>query len=151
VVGADLVILPSHALVLLDTSVLVHLARQDSTGVWIENQFALSARADRPLISTITEGEILGFSRQRNWGVARVAELTRLVGELVRVDAGLPEVVDAYADLTVLDVRGGHNTKDNDLWIAAMARATDAHLLTCDHDFDWLDPAIAVHWISEVR
>ena len=59
-------ILPSHALVLLDTSVLVHLARQDPTGVWIENQFALTARADRLLISTITEGEILGFSRQRN-------------------------------------------------------------------------------------
>ena len=65
-VGADLVILPSHTLVLLDTSVLVHLARQDPTGVWIENQFALTARADRLLISTITEGEILGFSRQRN-------------------------------------------------------------------------------------
>lgn len=49
----DIVILPSHALVLLDTSVLVHLARQDATGVWIENHFALTARADRPLISTI--------------------------------------------------------------------------------------------------
>ncbi len=96
-------ILPSHALVLLDTSVLVHLARQDATGVWIENHFALTARADRPLISTITEGEILGFARQRNWGATRMADLTRLLGEVVRVDAGLPEVVDAYADLSVLD------------------------------------------------
>ena len=43
----------SHTLVLLDTNVLVHLARQDATGVWIEDQFALTARADRPLISTI--------------------------------------------------------------------------------------------------
>lgn len=59
--------LPSHVLVLLDTSVLVHLARRDPTGALIENHFALTARADRPLISTITEGEILGFSRQRNW------------------------------------------------------------------------------------
>ena len=145
-------ILPSHVLVLLDTSVLVHLARQDPTGVWIEDQFALSARADRPLISTITEGEILGFSRQRNWGAPRVAELTRLLGELVRVDAGLPEVVDAYADLTVLDVQGGHNTKDNDLWIASTPKATAAVLLTCDHDFDWLHPAvIPVHWIAQVK
>jgi predicted nucleic acid-binding protein len=146
------VILPSHALVLLDTSVLVHLARQDPTGVWIEDQFALTARADRPLISTITEGEVLGFSRQRNWGAARMAELSRLLGEVVRVDAGIPDIVDAYADLTVLDVQGGHNTKDNDLWIAATAKATGAHLLTCDHDFDWLSPAIiAVHWISQVK
>ncbi|MGO9471610.1 MAG: type II toxin-antitoxin system VapC family toxin [Isosphaeraceae bacterium] len=128
--GAELLTLPSHALVLLDTSVLVHLARQDTTGVWIENQFALSARADRPLISTVTEGEILGLARQRNWGDTKVAALTRLLAEIVRVEAGLPEVVDAYADLTVLDVRGGHNTKDNDLWIAATAKATGAVLLT---------------------
>jgi hypothetical protein len=60
-VGAYLVILPSHVLVLLDTSVLVHLARQDPTGVWIEDQFALSARADRPLISTITKVRSLAF------------------------------------------------------------------------------------------
>ena len=86
----------SHTLVLLDTNVLVHLARQDATGVWIEDQFALTARADRPLISTIAEGEILGFARQRNWGATRMADLTRLLGEVVRVDAGLPEVVDAY-------------------------------------------------------
>jgi len=150
--GEDIVILPSHALVLLDTSVLVHLARQDATGVWIENHFALTARADRPLISTITEGEILGFARQRNWGATRMADLTRLLGEVVRVDAGLPEVVDAYADLTVLDLRGGHNTKDNDLWIAATAKATGAVLLTCDYDFDWLNPAtITVYWIAQVK
>ncbi len=144
--------LPSHVLVLLDTSVLVHLARRDPTGALIENHFALTARADRPLISTITEGEILGFSRQRNWGAARMAELTRLLGEVVRLDAGIPEIVDAYADLTVFDLQGGHNTKDNDLWIAATAKATNAHLLTCDHDFDWLNPTIiTVHLIHEVK
>ena len=142
----------SHTLVLLDTNVLVHLARQDATGVWIEDHFALTARADRPLISTIAEGEILGFARQRNWGATRMADLTRLLGEVVRVDAGLPEVVDAYADLTVLDLRGGHNTKDNDRWIAATAKATGAVLLTCDHDFDWLNPAtITVYWIAQVK
>ena len=101
---------------------------------------------------TIAEGEILGFARQRNWGATRMADLTRLLGEVVRVNAGLPEVVDAYADLTVLDLRGGHNTKDNDLWIAATAKATGAVLLTCDHDFDWLNPAtITVYWIAQVK
>ena len=133
----------SHTLVLLDTNVLVHLARQDATGTWIENRFALAARVDRPLISTIAEGEILGFARQRNWS---------LLGEVVRVDAGLSQVVDAYADLTVLDVHGGHNTKDNDLWIAATAKATGTVLLTCDHDFDWLNPeTITVVWIAQVK
>ena len=47
---------------------------------------------------------------------------------------------------------GGHNTKDNDLWIAATAKATGAVLLTCDHDFDWLNPAtITVYWIAQVK
>jgi hypothetical protein len=91
----DLVNLPSHVLVLLDTSVLVHLARQDATGRWIENQYALTARAERPLISTMSEGEILGFARHRNWGASRMGDLTRLLGGLVRVEAGLPEVVNA--------------------------------------------------------
>ncbi len=142
----------SHTLVLLDRNVLVHLARQDATGVWIEDQFALTARVDHPLISTIAEGEILGFARQRNWGSEKMTQLARLLGEVVRVDAGLPDVVDAYADLTVLDVQGGHNTKDNDLWIAATAKATGAVLLTCDHDFDWLNPeTITVQWIAQVK
>ena len=142
----------SHTLVLLDTNVLVHLARQDATGAWIENRFALAARVDRPLISTIAEGEILGFARQRNWGPEKTTQLERLLGEVVRVDAGLSQVVDAYADLTVLDVHGGHNTKDNDLWIAATAKATGAVLLTCDHDFDWLNPeTITVVWIAQVK
>ena len=83
-------------------------------------------------MSHVTEGEILGFSRQRNWGPTRVNALAQLLRDVVRVDAGLPEVVDAYADLTVLDLRGGHNTKDNDLWIATTAKATGAVLLTCD-------------------
>jgi predicted nucleic acid-binding protein len=144
--------LPGSTLILLDTSVLVHLARQDATGRWVESEYSLAARLERPLISTITEGEILGFARQRNWGPTKLTELNRILGELVRVDAGIAEIVGTYADLTVLDVRGGHNTKDNDLWIAATANATGAVLLTCDHDFDWLNPDfIPVYWIAQVK
>jgi tRNA(fMet)-specific endonuclease VapC len=145
-------ILPGSTLVLLDTNILVHLVRQDATGAWIENAYSLTTRPERPLFSTITEGEILGFAKQRGWGATRVAELSRLLGELVRVDAGLPEVVESYADLSVLDRDGGHTMKDNDLWIAATAKATGAVLLTRDRDFDWLNPAIiTVHWIAQVR
>jgi predicted nucleic acid-binding protein len=144
--------LAESTLILLDTSVLVHLARRDPTGQWVEREYSIATRAERPLISTITEGEILGFARQRNWGPTKMSALSDMLGELVRVEAGLPEVVDAYADLSVLDLVGGHNTKDNDLWIAATAKATSASLLTCDHDFDWFDPSvIRVHWIAEVE
>ena len=42
--------LSTSALVLLDTSVLVHLARQDATGRWVESEYSLTTRAERPLI-----------------------------------------------------------------------------------------------------
>ncbi len=143
--------IPSSQSVLLDTNVLVHLARNDPTGRWIEEHFSLSSREERPFVSTITEGEILGFARFRDWGESRREILRQLLAGLVRVDAGLPDIVNAYADLSVLDLRGGRNTSDNDLWIAATAIATNATLLTRDHDFDWMHPAlISVHLIDLV-
>lgn len=35
-----------------------------------------------------------------------------------------------------------HNTGENDLWIAATAKATGAVLLTCDDDFAWMSPRL---------
>lgn len=135
---------------LLDTSVLVHLARRTATGLQIEADHHLAKRSDRPLFSTITEGEITGLARFRGWNPTKLALLASLLGNLVRVEAGLPEVVDAYADLYGINRRQGLNLGLNDLWIAATARATKARLLTCDRDFQripnqwidclWIDP-----------
>ena len=50
--------------VVLDTSVLVHLERDSVTGRAIEEQYALLHRADRPLVSTVAEGELLGLARR---------------------------------------------------------------------------------------
>ena len=60
----------------------------------------------------------------------------------MRLEAGLPEVVAAYAGLYFEDQRQGQNTKQNDLWIAASAVAADAVLLTCDRDFEWMSPGL---------
>jgi tRNA(fMet)-specific endonuclease VapC len=125
-------------LVLLDTSVVVHLARNDGTGRRIEKDFALTSRVERPLISTVAEGEVLGLARYRNWGQEKVARLQRLLAELVRVEAGMREIVDLYAELYAEGRRNGQSCGQNDLWIAATAKATDAVLLTSDKDFDWL-------------
>ncbi len=126
-------------LLLLDTNVLVHLARDDATGQAIEARFSLTARPERPLVSTVVEGEMLGLARYWNWGEKKLAGLRELLAELVRVDAGLNEIVEAYAELYAEGQSKGEPCGENDLWIAATAKATGATLLTCDTDFDWLD------------
>jgi hypothetical protein len=47
-----------HRLVLLDTNILVHIARCDPVGLWVVENYGLSQRSERPLISTVVEAEI---------------------------------------------------------------------------------------------
>lgn len=58
------------------------------------------------------------------------------------MDAGHPDIVLQYADFYFEDQKGGHNTGENDLWIAATAKATGSVLLTCDGDFAWMSPRL---------
>ncbi|MBM3499716.1 MAG: type II toxin-antitoxin system VapC family toxin [Armatimonadetes bacterium] len=140
----------SASLLLLDTSVLVHLARDGATGRTIEAEYSLTARPERPLLSTVVEGEILGLARLWGWGEGKIGALQALLAQLVRVDAGLPEVVAAYANLYCEATRGGKPRGENDLWIAATAVAAGAALVTCDTDFVWLHPApLTVYLLSD--
>ena len=137
---------------MLDTTILVHWARQDRTGQHLKSKYALHERPEKPLFSTISEGEVLGLAKCWKWGKSKLTELSTFIDELVRVEAGLPEVIEAYAELYCEDQQLGKNTGENDLWIAACAKATDAILLTCDKDFLWLSPAfIRVEHIPEIK
>lgn len=128
------------SLVVLDTSVVIHLARNDATGQDIERRYALTSRRDRPVISSVTEGEVLGLAYYWNWGQKKVQNMQDILANLVRLDAGHPAVVDSYARLYAHARRMGHSCGENDLWIAATAQVAGAALLTCDADFDWLHP-----------
>lgn len=67
-----------------------------------------------------------------------------MLAELVRVDAGLPDVVKAYAEIHAANKTGGHNTGQNDMWIAATTKAAGAVLLTCDKDCVWMNPDLVI-------
>ena len=139
-------------LIAIDTDALVHWVRQDSTGQYLLQQYALDRRAERPVLSTIVEGEIRGLARCWNWGAAKLKRLDEILAELVRVDSGHPDIVQTYGELYFEDQQGGHNTGENDLWIAATAKATGAVLLTCDGDFGWLSPRLLqVEHVPQVR
>ena len=140
-------------LLLLDTSIVLHLVRGRATGEALDRSFGLRTRSDRPLISIISVGELLAFAEQRSWGSAKVDRLKELVQELIVVDVRNRSVMDRYAEIDTYMVRHGHVVGDNDVWIAATASAAGSVLLTTDRDFDpmherfltriYFDPAVA--------
>jgi tRNA(fMet)-specific endonuclease VapC len=139
-------------LIAIDTSALVHWVRQDSTGKQLLEEYALDARHERPLLSTIVEGEIRALARLWKWGERKIGQLDEILAELVRVDAGNPAIVEAYAQLHFEDQQGGHGTGQNDLWIAATAKATGAIVLTCDGDFVWMSPRLVrAEYVPQVK
>ena len=95
---------------------------------------------------------MLALARGWGWGQSKMAQLHALLVELVRVDAGMREIVEAYAELYYEATRSGNARGENDLWIAATAQATGAALFTCDTDFAWMHPDhLTVCCIPEMR
>jgi tRNA(fMet)-specific endonuclease VapC len=43
-------------LLLLDTNIVIHLVRGSSVGQTVDSRFHLRSRAERPLVSVVTEG-----------------------------------------------------------------------------------------------
>lgn len=136
----------------LDTNVLIHWIRQNDTGIQLRDKYRLHERTDRPMYSTVVEGELKALAKCWKWGARRLAELDEILAELVRVDAGLPDVVTAYAEIYAADRDGGHRTGENDMWIAATTKAAGAVLLTCDKDCVWMHPGlVTVEFMPTVK
>ncbi|MFO1000975.1 MAG: type II toxin-antitoxin system VapC family toxin [Planctomycetaceae bacterium] len=134
--------LRSSDLISLDTNVLVHWIRQNAVGIQLRDTYRLHERTDRPIYSTVVEGEIRALAKVWKWGTDKLNSLDEILAELVRVDAGLPDVVKAYAEISAADMAGGHNTGQNDMWIAATTKAAGGVLLTCDIDCVWMHPRL---------
>lgn len=127
-------------ILVLDTSVVVDIARNNRSGQTILDTYSLKNRADRPLISIITIGEMLGIAKAQSWNADKTKVLNELILEFVKWDV-TSEVVDAYADLVALCRSQGHSMgQQNDMWIAATAKVIGAVLLTGDSGFNWLHP-----------
>lgn len=143
--------IPEHAPILLDTGIVVVLARGQEAARRLDGRYALSARREVPLLSIVSVGELLFFARSNQWGAEKERRLRELLENLVIVDIRNQPVLDAYAELGALTrAMGREMGQQNDLWIAATARATGATLLTLDRDFDVLHPAhIQREWVDQ--
>ena len=135
--------IPPEDLVLLDTDVLIRLVRGGDVGRRIDTELALTERAERPLISIVTVGEIRAFSRKLEWGPQKRGRLDGLVRQLVVVDIRDDSVLERYAEIdhySEREVKPARPLGQNDMWIAACASVFDAHLITSDDDYDHLVP-----------
>jgi tRNA(fMet)-specific endonuclease VapC len=129
---------PTDVLV-LDTSVVVDIARNNRSGQAILEMYSLKNRTDRPLISVITAGEMLGIAKAQEWSSDKTEVLHEVLSEFVKLEL-TPEVIEAYADLVALCRRQNRTMgQQNDMWIAATAKVTGAVLLTGDSGFIWLN------------
>jgi len=130
-------------LLLLDTNVLVHWARRDAIGRWLEAEYRLRSRTERPLLSTVVEAEVRAIAAHAGWGERRLRQLAAVLDEMVRIEIDRPAIIDAYAALYCVAHSQGRaiwQKNQNDLWLAATAHATGAVLVTQDADFDFLHP-----------
>ena len=126
-------------LVLLDTTVVLHLVRGNEIGERMDRAYDLRGRAERPLISVVTVAEARAFALKLGWGEVKVKTLDELLRQLVVVDINHAQVLRLYAEIDAFLEQSGYSVRDNDKWIAATAGATQAVLITNDKDFDPLD------------
>jgi tRNA(fMet)-specific endonuclease VapC len=134
--------IPAPRSLLLDTGIVVLLCRGGDAGKQLDARYGLTWRRDVPLVSVISVGELRAFARNASWGGAKEMRLKELLGNLTIVDVNRDPVLTAYADVSAHLKQSGRPIGQNDIWIAATARATGATLLTTDKDFDVLHPAL---------
>jgi hypothetical protein len=69
---------------LLDTNIVLALARGRDLGQWIRVHYPIEAAPVAPLVSVVTVGEMLSLARQFRWGEGRVRALHHLLDGLGR-------------------------------------------------------------------
>ena len=137
----------------LDTNVVLLLARGGPQGQAIAQGFGLLVGGVRPLISVVTHGEMWVLAERNDWGEKKRTFLRQLLDNLVTVEISQP-VIDAYVAIDLASHKhadGARNMSKNDLWIAATASAARAVLLTTDKDFAHLEPALLRHHYVDQR
>jgi tRNA(fMet)-specific endonuclease VapC len=119
-------------LYILDTNVLLQLIRGGVVGTHVRDKFDLTKQTVRPILCAVTLGEIWAIAKRHTWGKEKRERLETAISESPVVEVSEPAVVQAYVDIQVGLQKSGRSLGENDLWIAAAAKANDAYLLTTD-------------------
>ena len=146
---------------LLDTSVLLGLARRAAWARQAWEQLPLNDQETAAVTSVICNGEILALAEKFGWGEEKRWRLENILNRLPVLDINRHSILSAYARIDswthgnpvhsagaiLPPPRPAVPMKQNDLWIAATAHATEATLVSTDKDFGHLDNV----WISFIH
>ena len=134
--------------VLLDTGLLLGLTRGASWAVRADADLDLSGAQTLAFTSAICRGELLALAEKRGWGADRRGRMNALLDLFPTVGINRPSILSAYAAIDAWThgraVESPANTpppkpavpmKQNDLWIAATANASEAVLVSTDRHF----------------
>jgi tRNA(fMet)-specific endonuclease VapC len=125
-------------LIVLDTTIVVHLARGRQIGKRIATDHDLLVRAERPIISIVSVGKILSLALKWRWGPKQTSVLQQLLRELLVLDLRRGEIAGHYARIDHFverELKPAQRMGQNDMWIAATAVHLDAVLISADGDF----------------
>ncbi|ATE61847.1 type II toxin-antitoxin system tRNA(fMet)-specific endonuclease VapC [Thauera sinica] len=113
---------------LLDTNICIYIAKHNPPAV--RERFARHA-ADELVMSVVTLGELL-FGAEKSQARERALETIARLNSVIRV-ADLPEAAGVhYGQIRAALQKGGQPIGNNDLWLAAHARAEGWTLVTND-------------------
>ena len=132
---------------ILDTNVLSDVMNERAT--IIARLDGVSSQ-DRVATSAVVRGELLFGARRIPAGRRR----EELIAKADEVPSRIPcesisaDVADHYADIKLARRRAGLTLDENDLWIAATARALGAVLITRDRDFQGIEGLATEDWSS---
>jgi tRNA(fMet)-specific endonuclease VapC len=130
---------------MLDTSAFSDLMREHPK---LASRLAASQPVDHFSLCPIVRGEILhGISRLADG--QRRQDLSDKAAKLFAVIPCYPiseAASDHYADIKSARQKKGLALDENDLWIAASARALGAVLLSRDSDFQQIDGLVTEDW-----
>ena len=128
------------------------VVRAGSIGTYVKRTFLLDDGVNRPLASIVSHGEIRVIADRNQWGLEKFNNLNQVLESLTTVDLNNPAIIEAYVELDRVSRShpdGARALGDNDLWIAATAKAAGAVLLTTDKDFLHFHPDhCTVHYID---
>ena len=138
--------------VLLDTGMLLGLMRQASWALKADGDLDLSGPKTLAFTSAVCRGELLALAEKRGWGAGRREQMESVLDRFPTIGIDRPSILSAYALIDawthgkMVDSPGGApppkpaaSMKQNDLWIAATAHASQAILVSIDKDFNHLD------------
>lgn len=137
---------------LLDTNILLGLARE---APWARRMYVRFSLGDPRVISftsVVCKGEILAIAERNGWGPKKRTTLERMLQQFHDLPIKDPDILRAYALIDAWSrgkpVPAPSNSPPpkpavpmgkNDLWIAATAHVSGAILLSTDGDFQHLD------------